>query len=369
MTRRGGPPRIASMTSYALGLEDLGSGCYAYLQPDGSWGRSNRRGSWSARASRCWSTRCSTDAHARDAGGDAARRAGGGADRHAGEHPPQRRPLLRQRAGRGRGDHRLHAPRRRRCAASCRRCWHGAPRCRAPARRARGSTCCAASALRFRGHPAWCSRPSPSTRGLDRLVGGRWWSSLEVGPAAHRPATLVHVPRAGRCSPATSSSSTAIPSCWAGPVGNWIDACRADPRAGRRDRGARPRPRHRQGAACAPCCDYLAYVRDEADAALRRRDARFAAAARDIALADLWRAGATPSASSSTSPRIYRELSLDPTPPVSGRAFSARWRASRADSGWRAHRPWRSTCATTRLPRASCGAGRAERSRSGGDLT
>ena len=31
------------MTSwpFTLGLHDLGRGCYAYLQPDGSWGYSN----------------------------------------------------------------------------------------------------------------------------------------------------------------------------------------------------------------------------------------------------------------------------------------------------------------------------------------
>ncbi len=30
-----------SKWQYTLGLHDLGSGCYAYLQPDGSWGYSN----------------------------------------------------------------------------------------------------------------------------------------------------------------------------------------------------------------------------------------------------------------------------------------------------------------------------------------
>src|SRR5438876_10548948 len=32
---------IASKGPYTKGLHDLGHGCYAYLQPDGSWGWSN----------------------------------------------------------------------------------------------------------------------------------------------------------------------------------------------------------------------------------------------------------------------------------------------------------------------------------------
>src|SRR3974390_1313500 len=33
--------RAMSRAPYPTGLQDLGSGCYAYLQPDGSWGLSN----------------------------------------------------------------------------------------------------------------------------------------------------------------------------------------------------------------------------------------------------------------------------------------------------------------------------------------
>src|SRR5262249_18057136 len=38
--RRGERARTAGMT-YAHGLHDLGDQCFAYLQPDGSWGRTN----------------------------------------------------------------------------------------------------------------------------------------------------------------------------------------------------------------------------------------------------------------------------------------------------------------------------------------
>src|SRR5229473_5386077 len=34
-------PLIASKGPYTKGLRDLGNGCYAWLQPDGSWGWSN----------------------------------------------------------------------------------------------------------------------------------------------------------------------------------------------------------------------------------------------------------------------------------------------------------------------------------------
>ncbi len=34
-------PQITSKWAYTKGLHDLGNGCYAYLQPDGSWGWSN----------------------------------------------------------------------------------------------------------------------------------------------------------------------------------------------------------------------------------------------------------------------------------------------------------------------------------------
>src|ERR1700676_2136271 len=33
--------QVASRGPYTKGLHDLGDGCYAYLQPDGSWGWSN----------------------------------------------------------------------------------------------------------------------------------------------------------------------------------------------------------------------------------------------------------------------------------------------------------------------------------------
>src|SRR5260370_7866333 len=33
--------QIESKWAYTKGLHDLGNGCYAYLQPDGSWGWSN----------------------------------------------------------------------------------------------------------------------------------------------------------------------------------------------------------------------------------------------------------------------------------------------------------------------------------------
>src|SRR6266481_6117883 len=32
---------ITSKWAYRKGLQDIGNGCYAYLQPDGSWGWSN----------------------------------------------------------------------------------------------------------------------------------------------------------------------------------------------------------------------------------------------------------------------------------------------------------------------------------------
>src|SRR5438445_5970841 len=34
-------PMNTSKWTYTKGLHDLGNGCYAYLQPDGSWGWSN----------------------------------------------------------------------------------------------------------------------------------------------------------------------------------------------------------------------------------------------------------------------------------------------------------------------------------------
>ena len=106
---------------YTKGLHDLGTGCFAYLQPDGSWGWSNAGLIVDGDADPAGRHAVRPQADRRDAGDDAGRGAGGAVDRHPGQHPCQRRPHLRQPAA-------SRAPRSSPPAPAPRKCWSGRPR-------------------------------------------------------------------------------------------------------------------------------------------------------------------------------------------------------------------------------------------------
>jgi cyclase len=60
---------------------------------------------------------------------------------------------------------------------------------------------------------------------IEMSVGDRALELIEVGPAHTRGDTLVHVPAAGVLFSGDILFSGAHPIVWAGPVSNWVDAC------------------------------------------------------------------------------------------------------------------------------------------------
>ncbi len=99
---------------YAKGLQEVGDGFYAYLQPDGGWGWSNAGLVVDGERSLLIDTLFDlslTEQMLRTMRRAVRLRA---QHRHARQHARQRRPLLRQPARRRRGDRRLcSAPPRR----------------------------------------------------------------------------------------------------------------------------------------------------------------------------------------------------------------------------------------------------------------
>ena len=115
---------------YDKGLHELGDACFAYLQPDGSWGWSNAGLVVGDGASLLVDTLFDLrlTAEMLDAMAPSHDRR---ADRHAAQHPRQRRPLLRQPAGRRCGDRRVGGDRARdvrSAAGDAARAEHGAGR-------------------------------------------------------------------------------------------------------------------------------------------------------------------------------------------------------------------------------------------------
>ena len=194
-------------------LEELGGGLFAYLQPDGSWGLSNAGLVSDGEESLLIDTLYDLPLTQRMLDAMARCDPGGPKDRHARQHPRQRRPLLRQSAGRRRADHHVdrdgggdergaalgdggHADGRRRDG--------------------RGGTLPrseAFGAFDFEGISRR-RRPRPSTARLDLRVGDHAVELIEVGPAHTRGDVLdPRARRSTRSSRATSSSSRARRSC------------------------------------------------------------------------------------------------------------------------------------------------------------
>src|SRR6266852_6822546 len=97
-------PQIAGKGPYTKGLHDLGNGCYAWLQPDGSWGWSNAGLVVDSGESLLVDTLFDLKLT-----GEMLTAAGGaesyGANQHAGQYSFQWRPHVRQSTRAGRRDH------------------------------------------------------------------------------------------------------------------------------------------------------------------------------------------------------------------------------------------------------------------------
>lgn len=163
---------------------------------------------------------------------------------------------------------------------------------------------------------------------LDRAVGAKAVSVVEVGPAHSPGDAIVHVPACRAVFTGDVVFIDSHPVMWAGPVGNWIAACQhildldADVIV----------PGH------GPITDkdgvrgllrYLTYVRDEAGKRYAAGMPVFEAAA-DIALTD-WSSWGDAERIVVNVATVYRELSADPSPPdvVSMFTMMARLKAMR----------------------------------------
>jgi hypothetical protein len=148
---------------------------------------------------------------------------GGRADRHRGQHPRQRRPLLRQRPGRRRRELGLGRVRRRAGGANplaVRRLPAGRPR----HGRHRRVLLDIFGAFRFDGIELVA--PTRTFTGqLDLRVGDRPVRLTEVGPAHTAGDAIVHVPDASVVFTGDIVFCGSHPIVRAGPVTNWIAAC------------------------------------------------------------------------------------------------------------------------------------------------
>jgi len=303
---------------FEKGLHDLGNGCYAYLQPDGSWGWSNAGlvvdGGESLLVDTLFDLRLTGEMLA------AMRRAEPGAtaridtlvnthsngDHCNGNELVEGAEIIASVAAAEEMKHESPATMRQFKEAAPRlgnvgefflRCF---------------------GAFDFEG----IERTLPTTTfegRLERRVGDKRVELLEVGPAHTRGDVLVHVPDDRTIFTGDILFIESHPIIWAGPVGNWIDACR---RIEATDvetvvPGHGPITDKRGVAAVR---EYLEHIAAEARA---RYDAGMETfeAARDIALADTssWRDAERIAVNVAA---LYREFSGDPSPPEIAQLFA-----------------------------------------------
>jgi glyoxylase-like metal-dependent hydrolase (beta-lactamase superfamily II) len=267
---------------YTKGLHDLGSGCFAYLQPDGSWGWSNAGlvtdGGESLLVDTLYDLRLTAEMlHAMRRATSAAVRIGTLVNTHAngdhcyGNQLVKGATIVASAASAAEMDE-LPADRMAMLLKN------------APALGAGGAFLARCfSSFDFEGIVH--TPPTETFRGeCIRHVGTKKVQLIEVGPAHTKGDVLVHVPADRVVFTGDILFVDGTPIMWAGPVANWIAACE---RIAAMDVDAVV-PGHgpvTDTAGALRVRDYLVYVRDEArkrfDAGLSPADA-----ARDIALGD-----------------------------------------------------------------------------------
>ena len=295
--------------SYTRGLHDVGAGCYAWLQPDGSWGWSNAGLVCDAGASLLVDTLF--DLRLTREMLDAMRRAVPTAARidvlvntHAnGDHCYGNELVAGARivASKACAEEMGHVP-----PATLAALLRNADALGAAGeffRRAFG-------AFEFEGITP--TPPTETFHGEQRLqVGGKQVRLVEVGPAHTRGDVVVEVPGEAVVYTGDILFVDGHPIMWEGPVGNWIRACEAIC-AMRPDVVVPGHGPLTDVAGVVRMRDYLAYIRDEArvryEAGLSVREA-----ARDISLADYasWGDAERIAVNVAT---LYREFG-DPAPP------------------------------------------------------
>jgi cyclase len=304
---------------YAKGVHDLGTGCFAYLQPDGTWGWSNSGlvtdSGESLLVDTLFDLKCTREMLAAfRAASPAARQIGTLVNTHSnGDHTFGNQLVT--------GAEIIAS---RRCAEEMRerppeqlaammRYWRQLGPGAAFFHEVMGT--------RFDFEGVVLTLPSRTfERALDLSVGGKEVRLVEVGPAHTGGDVIVHVPQDRTVFTGDILFVNGHPVLWAGPVGNWIKACdlilgwdveTVVPGHGPITDKAGVRAMKR----------YLEYIRDEAK---KRYDAGmpYEEAARDISL--------TPFADWTDPERIlvnthalYREFSHDATPPDAMALFAA----------------------------------------------
>lgn len=267
---------------YTKGLHDLGSGCFAYLQPDGSWGWSNAGlvtdGGESLLVDTLYDLRLTAEMlRAMRRATSAAVRIGTLVNTHAngdhcyGNQLVKGATIVASAASAAEMDE-LPADRMAMLLKN------------APALGAGGAFLARCfSSFDFEGIVH--TPPTETFRGeCVRRVGAKEVRLIEVGPAHTKGDVLVHVPADRVVFTGDILFIDGTPILWAGPVANWIAACE---RIAAMDVDAVV-PGHgpvTDTTGALRVRDYLVYVRDEArkrfDAGLSPEDA-----ARDIALGD-----------------------------------------------------------------------------------
>jgi len=313
------------MTAYALGLEDLGGGCYAYLQPDGGWGLSNAglvvSGGESLLVDTLFDLPRTREmlVAMRRAEPEAAARIGTVVNTHHN------------------GDHCFGNELVEGAEIIASTTAAAAMRAETPAlllgylRAAPQLGALGEYLIRCFGRfeLEGIRQVFPTLtfdRRLDRTVGDKVVELLEVGPA-HTPGdVIVHVPSCRTVFTGDVLFVDSHPIMWTGPVGTWIDACERilalDVETVVPGHGPIT-DKHGVRA----LRDYLAHVRDETTKRYRAGLPAFEAAA-DIALTDYasWGDAERIVVNVTT---IYRELSGDTTPPDLAALFAQMERLKR----------------------------------------
>lgn len=303
--------RAVSRTTYARGLRDLGDGCYAYLQPDGSWGLSNAGLVTAGGESLLVDTlfdRAHTEAMLeamRAAEPRAAAKIGAVVNtHHNGDHCFGNELIDGAEiiASRAAAAAMAHEPPS---------LLHGFMASAAQLGSLGEYLIHCFGRFDFAGIRQVLPTLTFSGR-LDRTVGGRAVELHEVGPA-HTPGdVIVHVPSCRTVFTGDIVFIDTTPIMWAGPISGWIEACQRI-----LDLGAETIvPGH------GPLTDahgvralmrYLAYVQSEAK---KRYDAGMPVldAAADIALTD-WSSWGDAERIVVNVATVYRELAGDASPP------------------------------------------------------
>ena len=304
---------------YAKGVHDLGTGCFAYLQPDGTWGWSNAGlvtdGGESLLVDTLFDLKCTREMLAAlRAASPAARQIGTLVNTHSnGDHTFGNQLVT--------GAEIIAS---RRCAEEMRerppeqlaammRHWRQLGPGPAFFHEVMGT--------RFDFEGVVLTLPSRTfERALELRVGGKEVRLVEVGPAHTGGDVIVHVPQDRTVFTGDILFVHGHPVLWAGPVGNWIKACdlilgwdveTVVPGHGPITDKAGVRAMKR----------YLEYIRDEAK---KRFDAGmpYEEAARDISLAPFadW---TDPERILVNTHALYREFARDATPPDAMALFAA----------------------------------------------